>query len=315
MLMAQRRRRFLWRHYLVPWIKNRHIHCLQRGKLIFAGKKYFAIETDFYRLKELSSADFAAVRSRILQQSPPDLRAAHEGWLAVFTELFRLRDINASSGRSDPALENKIKNAISNSEEELRASIEEGTASILGELRDRNTAFFAAEEGFSRFTRYLAAQYMRAKNIKASVLAAERGALPEFSLERAWHLMSHMHARNFDAVLARRRQDIRLTLLSTSPDAPFITGDQQVINTHETGAFARPAPDKLELYFPVSPSLAALVGDEADGPRPATLNVGPTDVDRYNRLMLDAAHEQVFSTGDDPRGDIALRKLMSQTEA
>jgi len=296
--MKKRRHHFVWQHYLDPWTIEGQIACYRAGRVFRTNTSNIGVVTDFYRLRELTEHDVNIVRLIIVDQSPPESRDIHENWLSIFTLAFRLRRLYAAGSRVDKGLEQYLDEALSNTEEDLHARIEDDGAEFLRALRTGDAKFFDTLEGFSRFIYFLCVQYMRTKKIRTAVLAA-MGRPMGLNAPNAWGVMSHMFATNMGASFVGQRQDFRITVLRAPAGIEFITTDQPVINTR---AANKRSPseivDDVEFYYPVAPSLAVLVGDEKNGQRLEHVDLTATEVAHYNRLMLQAAHEQVYSLNE-----------------
>ena len=104
-----------------------------------------------------------------------------------------------------------------------------------------------------------------------------------------------MFAANIGAGLYVERRDRKLVLINNTTDTEFITGDQPTINLD---AYDGKPPEKITLYYPLSPSLA-LILTETDGRTPFPSEGFSAAEARYlNAKMAKAAHSQVFGRSE-----------------
>jgi Protein of unknown function (DUF4238) len=103
------------------------------------------------------------------------------------------------------------------------------------------------------------------------------------------------------AALSRENTTYRIAFLKNVTTAPFITGDQPVVNMLDPKA-----TNDLELYYPLSPSLAMVLAKDAGKFPDRERNVTTFEVERYNYEIYDRSEDQLYSN------DLAyLRDLVS----
>lgn len=294
--MKKRRHHLVPQLYLKPWTTAGRIACLQKGRVFTTNIKNIAVEKDFYRLRELTELDITFLRQLILR-FPVEGRKVQEGWLRIFNTPFVLRKVYQESGIKNADIEREIDDALSNLEENYLASIEQEAIPLLASLRQMDLGFFKTRDGFFSFIRFILIQYFRTKKMSAGVLSA-LGQLPELNVENCWGAIRHMLATNVGANFALRRPFIWLSFLRTNNESQFITGDQPVINTYTAQLAFNKAPENLELYYPITPRLAVLIGDENDKSHPGDPVLSAGEVEYYNGLILRAAYEQVFASAE-----------------
>jgi hypothetical protein len=94
--------------------------------------------------------------------------------------------------------------------------------------------------------------------------------------------------------LGKSMQRTKLTYLSAPSEAEFVVGDQPLINLAGSSDPTIP-PEQLVMYFPVSPTLAAVVDFDSGG---RSVGKGTPDAERVGRLnqrMAESADLQVFA--------------------
>jgi hypothetical protein len=289
--LRKRRHHTVWRYYLSPWTRDGQISCLQAGNAFRTGTINVAVETDFYRLKNLAPRDVEFLVDFILKSPEPN-RQLHREWLESVLMVTEIGHRSPVEGRPEPAMSQSIDDAIANFEENVHTAVESGAQNVLEDLWKGQRAFFGTLEGYTDFTLFLCFQYFRTTKIHNSMLEAFRN--DEFNMEAAWPVLRHFCAVNVGASFVGRRSQVHLTLLHALDGSSFITGDQPVINTYSIDS-EELGGDDLEFYYPISPSIAVLVGTGRD---PATRQPDATatkvEVARYNRAIAQASHRQIF---------------------
>ena len=291
--MKKRRQHYVWQHYLKPWATDNKIFCLRDNKVFESSLIGIANERDFYRLKELNKEDIAFIEKLVIEQSPKLLQKLHTNLIKQFNFVFDLKSFIQSQGIDNPVVSEKIEETVNNLEEDFHSRIEDSVIGHIESIRSGNTDFFNNDKGFIDFIYFLCVQYMRTKKVKTSVIANVRP--PEnIDIEKIWNILSHIFATNMGGSLYTDRKNFRLLLLDNRSSAPFITGDQPVVNTYATGDLKNP-PQQLELYYPVSPVTAVLLTEskkyEADKQR----SVGLVEATAYNEHIVRNRHDQIFA--------------------
>ena len=291
----------VWQYYLQPWTKNGRISCLHDGELLpKPHTSNVAKKNHFYRLKELSEDEFETIDA-LINLLPPELQEINRDWLRYFQAPFYLRELNRAINRDDEELEVDIDKdidvLISNAEENLHESIEKTGKPHLESLRNRDASFFYTHEGFAEFIHFIIVQYLRTRKILHNLISS----LDDYSfidVDRAIPVMRHIFATNICFAFEAHKQHYWLQFLESPNGAEFITGDQPVVNTYSRGLLPTGIPEHVELYYPIGPQLAVLLGDERDRPRPGNSILSSEDVHIYNKLIFDSAYQQVFASHD-----------------
>jgi len=250
---------------------------------------------DFYRLKELNADDFVFIKKFAIDASPQHLQKLHENLIKQFSFIFSLKDFLKSKGVNDPKINEQIDIAISNLEEDLHTHIEGSAIKYIEYILKEDIDFYRTDEGCLNFVYYLCVQYMRTQKMKASVLSNVSG-IKSIYVEKIWNVLSHILAINFGWSLYRDRKKFKMVLLKNTSSKEFITGDQPVINTYATGGSKPSPPDKLELYYPVSPFLAILITEKEIYKGINKVVLEEKEVFSYNELMVRNSHEQIYGT-------------------
>ncbi len=311
--MKKRRHHYVWQYYLKAWATGGRVACLRRGKVFSSGTSTLAVETDFYRIRELTAMDLVVING-LLGKAAPMLQSLHQGWVKTFTGLSALRrELEGAGSVSDDA-RCALDEAENNLEEDLHAKIESGAIPYLDALRRDETDFLASGDDWPKFAHYLAVQYMRTKKIRSASIAAVSAVsatpIPGFDAERAWGVLSHIFATNISHALVSRRADHQITILEAHHGAEFVTSDQPAINLLALGKAPHEEVKDLELYYPVSPSRALLIEvDKGSGARVGRRSISDAETWHYNETAHLLAHEQTFATDED-----VLRRLSAAAE-
>jgi len=102
-IMKKKRQHFVWSAYLEPWTVAGTIACWRKGNIFETAPRNVAVETHFYRVREISRRDRNTIQ-QMIQRFHPDLRPMAEDWLKVFTFVGDLRRKYLESGAQDPEL-------------------------------------------------------------------------------------------------------------------------------------------------------------------------------------------------------------------
>ncbi|MFI5396908.1 MAG: DUF4238 domain-containing protein [Candidatus Binatia bacterium] len=296
--MKKRRHHYVWQHYLKAWTTGGTIACLRDGRLFRSSTSNLAVETDFYRLKELTDSDLRLIEEVCIKRCLPELRSLQAGWISIFTSIFDLkRRYEAVVGHLPDAVR-AFDDAISNLEEDLHSQIESESIPQLQALRNRDLTFLASEDEFAGFLHFLCVQYLRTNKVRSDALEAVRG-VPGVEAERAWGVMAHIFATNISYRLFTSRDRLRITILQASEGGELVTSDQPVINMHAVGLPLGTQVDELAFYYPVSPTTGLLL--EAEKPEGGTHRrvLNPREVNDSNHAMFQQAHTQVFACSEE----------------
>lgn len=292
-MAKKRKHHYVWEHYLGAWAVDGQIWCRRGERCFRVSTENVAHRRDFYRLKEMSENDVAIVE-RLISRMGEHARESARSWIPYFRAFHLMRREWEASGRTNPDFESKLDVAINNMEEELHASIEGRAVPILAALLRGDLTTLESDDVFADFARFIATQYMRTPVRTRSTNQAVADILPTFNVDAAWGLLRTIFADNIGAALYVQRKTMRITLLEAE-GAQFITGDQPIVNTRAVDGSDHVPPSELELYYPISPTLALLM-DWEDGSGVRERCLLPRDeVTAYNRLLSRASGEQIYA--------------------
>ena len=293
--MKKRAHHYVWRKYLQAWTVNSSIWCCTGEKIFRTGLTRIAQRKDFYKLKELSTADMQFIHDLAIAPSAPHLQELNKGWVSAFTLVFRLKRAVEQEGIIDPNVDKLIDEAINNFEEDLHMHIEHDTVEYLDSILKEDISFLETDKGFLDFMHFLSVQSMRTNRVRSIVLA-KAPSIPGIDLERIWNVLSHIFATNIGWSFYADRRSFRTLLLKNQSRKELITGDQPVINTR---AKALEPPDEIELYYPVSPKLSILVTQNAPIGRSNRIDLDEDDVNKYNLMIVEKSYSQIYASSEE----------------
>lgn len=283
---------YVWRYYLEAWAEKGNFHCLRDKKVISVKPINIAKERDFYRLREMTPEDISFIERFAIEPAPKHLQNLHRNLLDNFYTITRLKSAIDYNFSNNLGYKKEIDIAVNNAEELLHGRIENAAQIYLNKLRNGDASFFPEEKSLPCFLYFLCVQHFRTKGVKSSIfnMQQQRG-LNDF--KRIWNVVSHIFAANVGWSIYAERYQHRILILENNTTVPFLTGDQPTINIHsrEKGV----APDRLAFYYPLSPKRAMLLIDEVQGTNPTHMHLSNIEVEHYNNLIINAAHEMVFS--------------------
>jgi hypothetical protein len=293
------------RAYLLPWAdRDECIAWFGYGKVNRSGLTVVGGENDFYKLKELTERDIASIRD-LIQTLPEGGRKGHEDLLNYYVLPTRLkRDLERRiaahpEAENDPQVEEArrhIEVLISNLNENYHASIERRFWPYLKLIAARDFSFLDDAPTAGDFFHGLAVQYLGTKAVRER---AKRSIKVIFDdLERVWDLLSHIFAVVMGGSLMLDRGKFQIIVLDNATDVPFITSDQPIVNMLTDGK-SFDAPDRMELYYPLSPSQAMLLLEKTTPTAGINQNVSIDEAHRYNGMMYDHSAYRIFSNSDE----------------
>jgi hypothetical protein len=303
------------RQYLLAWADpDERIAWLGYGKVRRSRLTVVGGENDFYRLKELTVPDVDCLKLLIdgLQEHRRD---GHKCFLQMYLLPTRLKALLeqrieeqqqhiADRGASkddmgDAAIaraRHELGVAIANFNENYHASIERRFWPFLELIKQRDFSFYEDSHRAIDFIRGLFVQYFRTKAVKERVLQKEIVLFED--MERVWDVLSHIMAIEAGRSFFVDRRNFQIVVLDNDTQVPFITSDQPIINML-TGGKSFDVPERVELYYPLSPTQAMLYLEKSTPTGKFNNPVSIDDAHRYNQMMLRHSGLQVFSNSEE----------------
>lgn len=291
----KRKHHFVWEHYLKAWGVNGKVWC-QRGETRFpASTENLAHRRDFYRLKEMSARDFEVVEL-LISRMGEHLQELARGWLPHFRIFHEIKRAYEASGQSNRELEDELDRSINDLEEDLYASVEDKAVPLLAALRERDGSVLKDDEQSVYFAWFIAMQYMRTPRIMRS--ASKIKEIPGFNAEASWGLLRTILATTLGWSLYAQRQATRLTFLEVPRGVELLTGDQPIVNTRAGRSHGDMPPEDLELYYPLTPTLAVLMAFDQGSFASERREMTVEGVGNYNRMIAAMADEQIYARSE-----------------
>jgi hypothetical protein len=289
----KRRHHYVWQQYLRAWSLDGAVVCLREGAIFSTGTPVVAVETDFYQMKELNREEIAFIQSTYTQHPSPLLRKLNEGWLRAFLGPTAIRDLKQAGASLSDRLARELRDAASNSQEDLHAAIERRGAPYLVQLSSGDLSFLRHYDDRATFLHFLCVQYFRTAKLRSDVAKALAGATT-IRARNVWDPMCHILATSLTYGLLERWPSTLVELLRTDESAEFVTSDQPVINLHTVHQPEGTLVEKLCFHWPITPTLALRWDAEHGASKVGTREVDAITVASLNCSMRALAHEWVF---------------------
>ncbi|HDR7625120.1 DUF4238 domain-containing protein (plasmid) [Bacillus mycoides] len=304
----KRGQHYVWRHYLTAWTdESEQLVCLRNGNLFSINPKKIAKERDFYRLRNLSQKEIAIILHGFINGKGTEVsQRMDKEWLSACVSPFRVKEELERKGEWDDKKEEEFDVFINNFAEDFHSNIEDQGLPYLNHLKNSNIDFLNSEEDKLKFMYFICLQYMRTNmlknNIQESVRAGQKQNKFQYPIDHTlidniWSVLYVIFARRFASGISFSNSH-RFLILKNNSTISFITGDQPVINTRTDYSDFTEAKE-LELYYPLTPSLALLITPLRNGNKDQSIfEVQEDEVKLYNDLIFKASHELLFANDE-----------------
>jgi hypothetical protein len=288
--MKKHRQHHVWQRYLKSWANKNILFCLRDGNIFRANTINIAQDRDFYKLPNLTKEEIALARFLVGAKAHPSAKALHDQFLAKITApitIFeRLRMLLTTTAAVDAELDHYKTNAL----EEFHAGIESSFTPLLDRICAGDISFYDNDNDCITFVHFICVQYMRTKAIRERTLKLNKEAKLQ-DLTPIWNLLTYMFAVNIGCSLYLERKRRRLVLVRNDTSVAFITGDQPATNLLADGQVG---PEKLSIYYPISPTLALILSEEDKEPLYSMETLTAEHVTKLNARIMQVSHSQVF---------------------
>lgn len=310
----KRRHHSVWQFYLKAWAQKGKVWCLGRhGKLFRASTKNVAVETDLYKVRRIGSAEVQFVEAMVAHIQEPGVREAAAKWIPMFRLPGGLRDWYETSGLQNAEFEAHLEALEHNLEEDLHAAFEQDAVPALTALRRGERNVYDDEDMFMTLCIYLGFQHLRTTGMRDRMRRIMK--LDAVDLDSAWGLLRVVFATGISFNMSARREKTKVTLMRAMGGREFITSDQPTINTLWLGIPNQEGPKELCLYFPLSPTVAALLEFDHADPGWTERRIGGDEVDHYSGMLAGECHEQLFSASKEAIADLAASRNADQASS
>jgi hypothetical protein len=288
------RQHYVFQHYLKAWATDGKVWARRRGnkKAFHTATSNVAVERHFYKLQPATAEDLTLIRIAILDGAPIHVRERCELLIHNFTVPLTVKRALDPAQPHFEEISAWLDERIINAEEDLHCDVEYGLMPALDDMLNGKTDLYLESGPAQEFIHAICVQYMRTKRMREGLSAAIEGTpVPGSDMKRCRNLFTLIAAMRVADLLYRDRNKYKIVLLDNETDIPLITGDQPVINVHATFGSGVP-PDRLELFYPLSPKRAmALLELATEGSTALSMN----EVQQFNEMIVRNSHEQVFS--------------------
>jgi hypothetical protein len=284
------------RQYLLAWAdSDERVAWQGYGKVMRSGLTVVGGEDNFYKLKELTVPDVDCMKLFI--DGLPELgRKGHKRFLQTYVLPTRLKRHLEKRGDCGPDAMKLVDVVRSNLMENYHASIERRFWPYLDLIKAHDFSFIEDLNRAIEFFHGFSVQYMRTKAVKER--AIQKANVLFDDVERVWDVLSYITAVETGRSFFADRRGFQILVLDNDTQVPFITSDQPIINIRaDAGSFS--PPEKIELYYPLSPTQAMLYLENSTPTAGISQSVSIDEAHRYNMMMLDHCAFRVFSNSEE----------------
>lgn len=308
MNQTRKKQHYVWRNYLAAWAQDNTVTgktwCLRENKVFQPSLMNIAHENYFYEVKELSQKERTLIYEMAIKNTTGIQRQVNEQWLNLYCAPYDYADKIASLGYSsydytepiDIKKDKLFRQWSIEHIEVLHCQIESSGIPYISLLRQNSLDFWKAKIDREKFGFFLSNQYFRTKRMRDAFVSSlsknkeKMGSFIDIRPENIWLPLFLIFASNVGIQIAHDFSAILLLSNNTS----FIVGDQPVINTYSTFD-ARTVPEKVEFFYPITPSSALLLTNDPKYTSGQIINIPPEEVMRYNLLEQKSAREMIFA--------------------
>lgn len=308
MNQTTKKQHYVWRNYLSAWTQNKtstgRIMCLRNNHIFPVSLMNIAHENYFYEVREMSKQERNIIYAIAIANKTGTERQINEQWLNLYCLPFdfanAISEVDLSSfvpnSMTDIKQNPTFKDFNIEVIERLHAQIESTGTPYISLLRQNDLEFLQNEEDRDKFSFFLTNQYFRTKKTRDAVIKSFKicqeimNYFPDIHPENIWLPLSLIFASKLGVVVS---QNYSAVLLRTEEES-FIVGDQPVINTYSTFNMAT-APEKMELFYPITPHTALLLTDNEKYLSGQVVTISSDETIKYNELESKSAHEMIFA--------------------
>ena len=326
-IQIKHRQHYVFQSYLKNWSLEDRLWCYRDGKCFRANTVNVAQERDFYRIRDLND-DEERFLLMLADHLPGETATIMKKHIALYKRPLRwkqgvseLIDVTKEKIYKDKPIpddvqtlirygEQLVESAVNDTIEDLY-SAEEGMLTVfLEELKQRKRDFYdnpyavqemAFRDSKQAFLYSVCSQHFRTKGAysrwKSGFVNIDKNILNALGINKnnirpdhiAYQVFLHVEGQGVDYLEAK---GAKLTILVNETAVPFLTSDQPVINLKADYHTVTEEIDGIVFYYPITPNLAILVNSDYPNDE---YNVTETEVDKYNRAVIAASNEFIFS--------------------
>ena len=273
----KKRQHYVWKNYLKPWTTDDKIWCKRHNSIFNPSLDKIALEKYFYEVKPINEIEIR-IATRFIEMNPPENRPFLIKKLAQYIYICNSSD------------EYLRKNALENYHDRIENSI--GTA--LEYLYKKDISFLNDTNNRINFFYFVSLQYFRTK----CMLERTVTGLSYLPVSPPKEIEGMYDNENIVRVIAMLMDECTANWMIESTkiyfietDYEFIASDQPIINIHSKNEITFEQVKSMEYYYPITPHLALFITAKDFSNK----RIDKIETDKYNRLLYDKSHEQVYS--------------------
>ena len=339
-ITIKHRHHYVFQAYLKSWATNNQVWCCRNKKSVFVtNTTNVAQERDFYRIKDINTdelkflslvwhkqpheAEEILKKQLAIHQKPLQWKKAVEGLkLIIGGSIYSRKPMPKEIVEQFDYAEKFTESAINDMIEDIYSE-EEGRLSEYiellkgGDLRFYTQPYDTKCEVFDNtrrdFIYLLVLQHFRTKAmrerwIKGGETIIQSGICEKLGINSQNLRLEHLSYHVFwfvEALVADilYEKNAHLTLLINDTGVSFVTTDQPIINLLANYQDVTDEVSDIVYYYPISPNLAITINDSNTEDR---LNLSKSQVEEYNRKLIDASYEFVFADNEKMLRDICV---------
>lgn len=305
----KRNHHYVWAQYLRSWAVSNNIwHIGASGKVSFNSVKGLSKEEGYNNIKALDAEDIQFLKNWPTHDSEL-LKQFHIRQIAHFEHASFL--MNCHIGQEGQPEYEELRRISRETEanvfEETHTIIESLARPILDSLISGDASCLESSKNTTNFCNFLAHQLMRTRKVRDLVMAEQNKIQPKNSVEenyirlfkKNWWLISFLNGSSFGYGLVLGLNQSYRTFITNNTNTPFITSDCPVINIHESGSRKTPLmpPAGMELYYPISPKYAYIIGDTDKYAR-LSHQINEDEVRDLNLAMVSNAYLTIYANSE-----------------
>jgi len=243
----------------------------------------------------LTPEEIRLIEEALIKHSPKVLQQFQKQFIDLYCFAPRLKKFEESISEVNPERRATLNKFIVNGAEDYYTNVEETLLPYLKLMLAGNIDFYSDAKAAAEFLFAICLQFTRTKRARQAALSQIGATFNGCDMDRVWGVLSPLVAMSIGNSLYAIRGQFKALLVDNRTDIPFITTDQPIINLH---ASTGDPPDKLEFFYPLSPTKAMLFLESSNQAQ-SDGSISALAVNSYNVLMVNNSHEQVFSNSMD----------------
>ena len=188
----------------------------------------------------------------------------------------------------------------------MHTAYESSAGKTISKLINRDLSCLDDMKQLTHFCNYLGHQFARTKSFRDIALLvmskddSEQTKFVHRISTECWWFISHMLGQNLGYSMFTSRKEDNYSLLVNETTQPFITSDHPVINVHKdlTNDMIPLEDDQLDLYYPLSPTIAIMVSCSHRFPSGESI-LTLDDVNELNTKIAKEAYVNIFGCSEE----------------